>query len=158
MGWLDKLFAREPEPPPSPEPPSAADIVAAVRSVEQQVEGKVPPAVTARVHRVARTVDDMAPRLDRFGTGSRQAHTVVATATSYLPEAVEGYLRLPREFANSRPVHQGKTALMLLCDQLDLLGVTLDKISDALAREDAVALVAHGEFLRQKFSTSGIAL
>ena len=64
----------------------------------------------------------MAPRLDRLGAGSRQAHTVVATATSYLPEAVGGYLRLPRDFADRRVVSKGKTSLMVLCDQLDLLG------------------------------------
>ena len=32
-----------------------------------------------------------------------QAHTVLRTATSYLPEAVAGYLRLPRDFADNRP-------------------------------------------------------
>ena len=42
---------------------------------------------------------------------------------------------------------------MVLCDQLDLLGVTLDKISDAVSREDAEALVAHGRFLAEKFGT-----
>ncbi len=47
---------------------------------------------------------------------------------------------------------------MLLCDQLDLLGVTLDKISDAVSRADAAALVAHGAFLAEKFRDSSIAL
>jgi len=106
----------------------------------------------------ARTIEDMAPRLDRFGVGSRQAHTVVATATSYLPEAVGGYLRLPREFADRRVVSHGKTSLMVLCDQLDLLGVTLDRISDAVSREDAQALVAHGQFLAEKFGESALAI
>jgi hypothetical protein len=43
---------------------------------------------------------------------------------------------------------------MILCDQLDLLGATIDKISDAVSRADAVALVAHGRFLEEKFGTS----
>ena len=47
---------------------------------------------------------------------------------------------------------------MVLCDQLDLLGVTLDKISDAVSREDANALVAHGAFLAEKFGGSSLAL
>ncbi|MEK8225154.1 hypothetical protein NKG05_01980 [Oerskovia sp. M15] len=114
--------------------------------------------MTARVNRIARTVDDMAPRLDRLGGGSAQAHTVVSTATSYLPEAVGGYLRLPRDFADTRVINRGKTSLMILCDQLDLLGVTLDKISDAVSRADAAALIAHGQFLAEKFQTSSIAL
>ena len=156
MSWLSRLFGRSPGAPPEPAPPPAptsAEIVESVRGVEAQIAGRVPAAVTARVHGIARTVEEMAPRLDRFGVGSRQAHTVVATATSYLPEAVGGYLRLPRDFADRRVVSRGKTSLMVLCDQLDLLGVTLDKISDAVSREDAQALVVHGQFLAEKFGT-----
>ncbi|MBT0994966.1 hypothetical protein KIN34_11795 [Cellulomonas sp. DKR-3] len=163
MGWWDDLTdrlrgGREPEPVAVPAPPTGQEIVAAVRRVEQDIEGRVPAAVTARVARISRVVQDMVPRLDRPGIGSRQAHTVVATATSYLPEAVGSYLRLPRDFADRRVVAQGKTSLMLLCDQLDLLGVTLAKISDAVSHQDADALVAHGAFLAEKFGTSSLEL
>ncbi|WP_240200848.1 hypothetical protein [Cellulosimicrobium cellulans] len=165
MGWfsdvIGRLGGRSPAPEPAlelPAPPTSAEILASVERVEQQIEGRVPPAVTARVHRITGTVEEMVPRLDRLGGGSQQAHTVVATATSYLPESVGAYLRLPRDFADRRVVAQGKTSLMLLCDQLDLLGVTLDKISDAVSRADAAALVAHGAFLAEKFRDSSIAL
>ena len=40
---------------------------------------------------------------------------------------------------------------MLLIDQLDLLGATMDKIFDAVVRVDADALIAHGRFLQEKF-------
>lgn len=165
MGWFSDVVARlggRPRPPEPdvalPPPPTSADILASVERVEQQIEGRVPPAVTARVHRITGTVEEMVPRLDRLGAGSQQAHTVVATATSYLPEAVGAYLRLPRDFADRRVVAHGKTSLMLLCDQLDLLGVTLDKISDAVSRADAAALVAHGQFLADKFRESSVSL
>lgn len=136
--------------------PTAEQIATAVRDLEARIEGRVPAAVTARVHRITGTVEDMVPRLDRFGVGDRQAYTVVATATSYLPEAVDNYLRLPRDFADRRVVARGRTSLMLLCDQLDLLAVTLDKISDAVSRADAQALVAHGQFLADKFGQSSL--
>jgi hypothetical protein len=76
---------------------------------------------------------------------------VVATATSYLPEALGAYLRLPRQFADHRPVDAGRTSLMVLCDQLDLLALKMDEIFDAVCRADADALVAHGQFLAEKF-------
>ncbi len=136
--------------------PTAEQIASAVRDVETRIEGRVPAAVTARVHRITGTVEDMVPRLDRFGLGDRQAYTIVATATSYLPEAVDGYLRLPRDFADRRVVSRGKTSLMLLCDQLDLLAMTLEKISDAVYRQDAQALIAHGQFLTEKFGQSSL--
>lgn len=160
MSWWSELGRKlrgEPAPVPLPElppPPTGEEILASVESVRQRVAGTVPPAVAARVDRIGRTVADMVPRLDRLGLGSQQAHTVVATATSYLPEAVDAYLRLPRDFADRRVVADGKTSLMLLVDQLDLLSATLTKISDAVSRQDANALIAHGAFLQEKFAAS----
>ena len=80
------------------------------------------------------------------------------TATSYLPEAVAAYLRLPREFADRRPVSNGKTSLTILCDQLDLLGAKMDDVFDAACRADADALIAHGQFLAEKFGSGALAL
>lgn len=134
--------------------PTSDDIVLALDRVREQIAGKVPGIVAARIQRIDVTVRELMPRMDRVGTMTRQGHTVVATAMTYLPEAVEGYLRLPRDFADRRPVYQGKTSLMILCDQLDLLDATLGRISDAISREDANALVAHGAFLAEKFESS----
>lgn len=162
MGWLSRLFGGTEEAPAEesapalPAVPSSDDILAALDRVAASTAGRVPPIVAARIRRVDETVREMVPRLDRLGGMSQQGHTVVATATSYLPEAVEGYLRLPRDFADRRAVHKGKTSLMILCDQLDLLGGTLDRISDAVSRQDASALIAHGQFLAEKFTESSL--
>jgi len=110
--------------------------------------------VQSRLGRVARTVRDTVPRLDTLGSGSPQAYNVMATATNYLPDAIGGYLRLPRQWADSRPVDRGKTPLMILIDQLDLLGATMDKVFDAVCRADAEALVVHGRFLEEKFGAA----
>lgn len=167
MGWFDGVIGRlagraneatAEQRPEVPAPPTSAEILAAVQSVEDRVSGRVGPAVSSRVHRITVRIAEMVPRLDRMGVASLEAHTVVQSATSYLPEAVDTYLRLPRDFADRRVVANGKTSLMLLCDQLDLLAVTLGKISDAVSRSDANALIAHGEFLASKFQTSSLAL
>jgi len=135
-----------------PAAPTEADILAALDRVEAMVSGGVVPApVLSRVRRVTGTLRETLPRLRNLGLGSPQAYSVMATATDYLPEALGGYLRLPRQWADSRPVDQGKTSLMLLIDQLDLLGGTMDRIFDAVVRVDADALVAHGRFLQEKF-------
>ena len=75
----------------------------------------------------------------------------MATATDYLPVAIGNYLRLPRDWADSRPIAGGKSSVMLLVDQLDLLGTTMDKVYDAVCRADAEAIIVHGAFLEQKF-------
>jgi hypothetical protein len=158
---LSELFARmtgrrrEPERLVLPKVPTSEDLLAACDRVEAMVAGgAVPAPVASRVGRVSRTVRDTIPRLSSLGAGSLQAYNVMATATDYLPEAVGGYLRLPRQFADSRPVDRGKTSLMILIDQLDLLAATMDKVFDAVCRADADALVAHGRFLAEKFGTA----
>jgi hypothetical protein len=158
--WWTKIIGRagdesSPETEPVPAVPTEADILAALDRVEAMVSGGVvPAAVQSRVRRVARTVRETMPRLRNLGLGSPQAYSVMATATDYLPEAVGGYLRLPRQWADSRPVENGKSSLLLLIDQLDLLGSTMDEIFDAVVRVDADALIAHGRFLQEKFGSA----
>jgi hypothetical protein len=143
----------EPEPAPVPRPPTTDDLLASLTRVEQLVaDGAVPAVVASRVGRVVRVVRETIPRLGNLG-GNAQAYSVMATATDYLPEAIGGYLRLPRQWADTRPVDKGKTSLMILIDQLDLLGSTMDKVFDAVNRADAAALIAHGRFLQEKFGT-----
>jgi hypothetical protein len=165
--WLDKITGRHPSSAPaagwsddtgpiggttSPAPPTEADILAALERLTASVSGGVVPAVVAsRVAKVSRTIRDTMPRLRNVGLGSLDAYSVMATATDYLPEAIGAYTRLPRQWADSRPIENGKTSLMLLIDQLDLLGATMDKIFDAVVRVDADALIAHGRFLQEKF-------
>lgn len=139
-----------------PPAPTEQDVLASLNRVHALLrEGNAPPVVTTRVVRIARTINDTLPRLRHLGLGSMEAYSVVATATDYLPEAVAGYLRLPREWADTRPLDGYKTSLMVLVDQLELLGATMDQILDAATRADAQALLAHGMFLESKFGHSG---
>lgn len=134
--------------------PTEADIEAALDRLAAMLrDGNAPPVVTSRVDRISRTIRDTLPRLRNLGLGSLDAYSVVATATDYLPEAVGGYLRLPRDWADTRPIDGYKTSLMVLVDQLELLAATMMKILDAANRADAQALIAHGRFLEAKFGT-----
>src|SRR6476659_11306783 len=159
-GFFGRLFGRGQETEQEngfvvPPVPTSEDLLASLDRVEAMVAaGSVPAPVASRVRRVDTVVRDTIPRLASLGAGSPQAYSVMATATDYLPEAVGGYLRLPRQFADSRPVDRGKSSLMVLIDQLDLLAATMDKVFDAVCREDADALVAHGRFLAEKFGTA----
>jgi hypothetical protein len=161
---FDSLAGRRPAATPQvtlPPVPTSAQLLDSIAGIEADVDakvaqGRVPELVASRVHRICATSRDVVPALGRLGAGSRDAHSVMATVTSYLPEALDGYLRLPRTYADRRPVDGAKTSLMVLVDQLDLLAVTMDKILDAVYRADAEALVAHGRFLAEKFGHSGL--
>lgn len=136
-----------------PAPPEPQDLGATLHDLANRVRPSVPPAVVARVDRIATTVDEIEPRLDGMGFASVDAHAVVRTATSYVPEALEAYMRLPRSFADTRKIQGSKTALAILCDQLDLLASKMDDVHDAVYRRDAQALIVHGQFLKARFAT-----
>lgn len=150
---IDRLLGRRTTPPPLDLPPvrTAADLLADLEEFEAGVRPRVPPAIAARVGQVTKIVRETIPRLDQLGAGSYQAHTVMATASSYLPETVNTYLRLPPDFANRRPVKGAKTALMVVVDDLDILTREMDKMYDAVCRADITALLAHSAFLAEKF-------
>lgn len=161
--WARVAGGSEPAPPRLVVPPAPTedDLLGALDRTEALVAGgAVPAPVASRVRRVSGTVRQTLPRLRNLGLGSPEAYSVMATATDYLPEALGAYTRLPRQWADSRPVEDGKTSLMLLIDQLDLLAATMEKVFDAVVRVDADALVAHGRFLQAKFghASSGGAL
>ncbi|XVX20611.1 hypothetical protein ACQP1U_01645 [Actinomycetota bacterium] len=152
--FFSRLGGRDEEERLSPPgPPTREEIEKSLDRVEELAAGAaVPSVVTARVDRVVRIVRETLPALQG---GSDLGYNVMATATDYLPEAVGGYLRLPRRFADTRPVDRGRTSLMVLVDQLDLLAMTMDQVYDAIHRADATALVAHGRFLEEKFGHHG---
>jgi hypothetical protein len=135
-----------------------ADVLKELADVEHDVRGKVHPSVEQRVHDIAATIRDTLPRADALGPGSAQAHALVQTATDYLPEALGTYLKLPRAYAETERVSDGKTALQLLCDQLDLLGARMHDVFTAVCQSDADALVAHGRFLNEKFAPGSLDL
>jgi hypothetical protein len=136
---------------PPPPPPQALGV--GLHVLADRVRPSVPTAVVARVDRIATTVDEIEPRLDSMGFADVDAHGVVRTATSYVPEALEAYMRLPRSFADTRKIQGSKTALAILCDQLDLLAAKMDDVRDAVYRRDAQALIEHGQFLQARFAS-----
>jgi len=144
---------RRSRPAERPAPPPPEDLGGGLQQLADRVRPSVPPAVVARISRIAATVDEIEPRLDAMGFANVDAHAVVRTATSYVPEALEAYMRLPRTFADTRKIQGSKTALAILCDQLDLLAAKMDEVRDAVYRRDAQALIEHGQFLQARFAT-----
>ena len=71
--------------------------------------------------------------------------------SDYLPQTLDNYLTLPRAYANSHVVANGKTAERLLGNQLDLIGEKMKEISDAIAKDDVGKLLAQGRFLEERF-------
>jgi hypothetical protein len=129
----------------------AHDVEQSLAELKRRVHGRVPVDIEQRVRSIASTITDILPRADALGAGSDGRYVLAKTATDYLPSAVQAYLDLPRAYADSKVVTNGKTPRALLCDQLDVLTEQMDEVSDAVNRADIDKLVANGRFLEEKF-------
>ncbi|MDB5868883.1 MAG: hypothetical protein JWP96_1215 [Polaromonas sp.] len=126
-------------------------------SVEQlisQTRHKLPAEALHTLQSIPPVLQVLAPHLSGLGNTMLppdQVQTVIGAVTRDLPQTVAGYLRLPPAFASLHPLERGKTAKDLLNEQLQLLKNQLDKIAEAVFRDDADALVSNGQYLKEKF-------
>jgi len=150
---------QEPPVPATAAAPTEEEISTALDMMDDKVASSaLSSAVVSRVSRITTRLRETLPRMTNTGLTSLEQYSLIATATSYLPQTVGSYVRLPRDWADTRPVDAGRSSLLVLIDQLDLLGETVDKIYDAVLAKDAEALVIHGRFLAEKFAPGRAAL
>ena len=131
------------------------DAMRSLDEIQRRIRRRVPDVVARRVKYISASIVDSLRRADSLGEGSSEVFGLVKTATDYLPTALQTYLDLPRNYADRKIVVDGKTPLILLCEQLDLLMTKMDEIAEAVNRADSDKLIAHGRFLAEKFGKDG---
>jgi hypothetical protein len=72
-------------------------------------------------------------------------------ALSYLPDALRGYLSLPKAFATQKLLENGRTAHDTLVQTLDELDAKVGQLQEDLASQDAEAFLSHSRFIDTKF-------
>ena len=151
--------ARAPAPPPPapeavPEVPIDA-LVAHLDGLLASASTRLPDAAVLSLQGIRATLEDLIPRLAALEYSNalpiEDSFEVQETLRRYLPELIEGYLRLPPSFATGRPLDDGRTAAQTLCDQLQLLDASIREIAHDAYEGDAEALVASGRTLERKF-------
>lgn len=150
--------ARTPAPPPEPEamPEVPIDtLVAHLDGLLSRAGNRLPDAAVLSLQGIRATLDDLLPRLAALEYSSalpiEDSFEVQETLRRYLPELIEGYLRLPPSFATGQPLDDGRTAAQTLCGQLQLLDESIRQIAHEAYEGDAEALVASGRTLERKF-------
>ena len=136
----------------------ASEVQRSLRDVQRRAIHPVPSEVRFKIKRLAMTITDLLPRAGVLGAGSPDTYVLVKSATDYLPTAFQEYLDLPRDYANHCVVADGKTPLVLLSEQLDLLTTQIDRIADRVNRVHSDKLIANGRFLSQKFGPGALDL
>jgi phage shock protein PspC (stress-responsive transcriptional regulator)/regulator of sigma D len=135
----------------------ALSLEESLEGLVKRLEGKVAPDIVERVSSIRASILLVWPQLAALNPG-QDAYTVRQTALEYLPEALENYLSLPARFAETQLLSNGKTAKASLLEQLDLLDQTMKKMLVDVFQKDTDALLIHGRFLKEKFSSQGFAL
>ena len=134
------------------------EVQRSLRDVQRRALPPVPSEIRFKIKRITLTITELLPRADALGPGSPDAYVLVKTATDYLPTAFQGYLDLPRDYADHCVVADGKTPLALLSEQLDLLTTQIDRIADHINGVHSDKLIANGRFLSQKFGRGALDL
>jgi hypothetical protein len=109
------------------------------------------PAMVARLQSIRRSIAEVLPRLADVRGFDDNLYTVRETIARYLPETLANYIALPPMFRVTRVLKDGKTARDLLMDQLAVLDDQMKEVVGNVARGDANALLANGQFLEDKF-------
>jgi hypothetical protein len=109
------------------------------------------PAMVSRLDSIRRSVQEVLPRLTDMNAFDNNLFTVRETIARYLPETLANYIALPPMFRISRVLKDNKTARDLLMEQLAVLDEQMKEVVANVARGDADALLANGQFLEAKF-------
>jgi hypothetical protein len=130
-----------------------ADPVAIRRALDRvgAMSQRLPHEPRAKVAEIIGEILELVPQTGLFPPGSRDLFVLQRTATEYLPTSVDAYLALPASYATAAVLRDGRTALQILGDQLDLLDVEVGEIGDAVRHRDSERLLVHGRFLEQVF-------
>lgn len=134
------------------------DVRTALDMQVRAITGKVPAEVMAKVLSIRQIIFGILPRSGNLPPGSPELFVVERTATDYLPRSLDSYLSLPRAYAMSHPVQDGKTPKQVLLDQLALLESKMKEVAADVNRNDADRLLANGRFLEARFGRSQLSL
>jgi hypothetical protein len=119
--------------------------------VVTEARSQLHPGMVSHLESIRRSIEEVLPRLSDVRGFDDNLYTVRETIARYLPETLANYVALPPMFRVTRVLKDGKTARDLLMDQLAVLDNKMKEVVANVARGDADALLANGQFLENKF-------
>jgi hypothetical protein len=157
--FAQTMLRPAPALPTAPPDPPFSDSPLPAASVRPPAQAPTPPrgdpadrlplTVRVKVEQIRRKAEMLLENQERFPSASRQLFVLRRIAAEYLPATIDAHHALA---GDDRPVTpDGRTALRVLRDQLDLLDSKLDEIADDLQRQNADRLLANERFLEEHF-------
>jgi hypothetical protein len=134
------------------------DIRAELEGLVRKIQGKAPKEVMDLVLSIKASIFEVLPQIVDLSSSDYNIYLIKQTALDYLPESIQNYLNLPPAYATLRPVKDGKTSKQLLIEQLSLLDGEMKEVVQAVYSHDTEKLMAQGQFLKEKFQKSSLAI
>lgn len=124
--------------------------------VDYNPEGRLPASAQTQVHPLcSQWVGLLDPWEGNKGPLSREeGFHARHIALSYLPNALKTHLSIPKQFASTRVLANGKTAEDTFKQSLNDLSTKVKQLTDNLAGRGAQAFLNHSQFLSEKFNGS----
>jgi hypothetical protein len=125
----------------------------AVRGLVQfNPDNRLPASLQAKVLELCTSLEQLLSQWERSkGALSLQGFHARHIAISYLPDALKTYLSIPPQYASTRVIQDGKTAVDIFRGTIVELEGKVAQLADDLASQDAHAFLAHSQFLHEKF-------
>ncbi|MGH7911732.1 MAG: hypothetical protein ACREOV_08420, partial [Candidatus Dormibacteraceae bacterium] len=139
-------------PPPPKAVPAPKKPKQVLPEMSRLAANRLPPSVQMKINQIRRKVEAILQYSEEFPVGSEDLYLVEHTATDYLPQTLDAYLRLPPASHNQPVEPGGKTAWEELWSQLNLMEQKLDQVAAVLKRKNADELLANGKFLEERFN------
>jgi hypothetical protein len=132
-------------------------IIASLAAIRYQTETNP----EQRLKRVAREriyaiCDEINTMLDQWAQSKTTLHfedtfNAQQIAVKFLPTAINRFRAIPKEYAGTQVLENGKTAQAVFEETLDDLSGKITQLKEKLAQQDAQALVNHASFVSQKY-------
>jgi len=124
-----------------------------LRSIRYRVADDVFQKCGSIAHSIVMTLPANGAGID---PADPNVNLVRQTALSYLPQALDAYLAIPRIYAERKVLDSGKTAHDVLMDQLNVMDARMRNVADAIAKNDTDRLMSNVRFLQERFAESAL--
>lgn len=126
----------------------------ALQQLKENMLPKLPPNARKILAEIIERVEALMPRLKQMeAEGMIEAPSramLKQTVVRLLPDAIENYLRLPNTYARMKKLPNGKTAQVVLEEQLQMLNLHVQELEENLLSSDVNSMLANGQFLQEK--------
>lgn len=116
-------------------------------------DGRLPASLQTRVLELCSSLEALLQQWERSRgqLSLEDSFDARRIAITYLPEALNAYLSIPAQYARTRVLANGKTALDTFSESIVELQAKVNQLGEDLASQDARAFLEHSQFLRTKF-------